>query len=162
MDDARVPPRRVRGDIDLLLQDRDATLVPLGEPVGDRGPEDPAADDGYVPRLHPDGAGFRSLLWLCTRDAPERDSSRARRNPRETLIMALGVHRRPPQGSLSAGNPSGRFPGEGFMDGEGSDRRFEALREGLLRGALEARALDSVGPSFGGRNRAPRGVGAMI
>jgi len=28
------------------------------------------------------------------------------------------------------------------MDGEGSDRRFEALREGLLRGALEARGLD--------------------
>jgi len=28
------------------------------------------------------------------------------------------------------------------MDGEGSDRRFEVLREGLLRGRLDARGLD--------------------
>src|SRR2546429_135501 len=36
MDDARVPPGRMRGDVDLLLEDRDATLVLLGEPAGDR------------------------------------------------------------------------------------------------------------------------------
>src|SRR5207249_11706421 len=109
-----------------------------------------------------DRAGFPSLLWLCTCPASGAGFLESLGNPLETLIMSLGVHRRPPQGSLSAGNPSGRFPGEGFMDGEGSDRRFEVLREGLLRGRLDARGLDWVGPSFGGPNRWRGGVGGML
>src|SRR5207249_2765833 len=81
MDDARVPPRRVHGDVDLLLEDRDATLVLLGEPVGDRGPEDSAADDGHVPRLHPRPRRFPEFIMALYLP---RLRSRIPREPRES------------------------------------------------------------------------------
>src|SRR5947208_1315550 len=65
MDDARVSPRRMRGDVDLLLEDRDATLILLGEPVGDRGPEDSSADastpGGSTRSGHRSGVGTARL-----------------------------------------------------------------------------------------------------
>src|SRR2546425_10428081 len=58
MDDARVPAGRVRGDVDLLLEDRVPSLVSIREPICDRRPEDPAAHDRDVPGLH--GPGSRN------------------------------------------------------------------------------------------------------
>src|SRR5207249_11872483 len=143
MDDARVPPRRVRGDIDLLLQDRDATLVPLGEPVGDRGPEDPAADDGHVPRLHP----------------------RRRRFPE--FIMALYL-RRSREGFLKSTQESTRNIDYGLGGAPSAAPRVVVGRESI--GPLPRRRIHGwrrFGPSLRGSARgtpprSPRGPGARL
>src|SRR3989454_3888623 len=52
MNDAGVSARRVHRDLRFLLEDGNATVVAVREPVRERGPEDPATDDRDVPGLH--------------------------------------------------------------------------------------------------------------
>ncbi len=52
VEDARVAAAGVHCHLALLLQNRDAPLVAIREPVRGTGTQDPAADDGDIPRPH--------------------------------------------------------------------------------------------------------------
>src|SRR5207249_10725389 len=107
MDHTRVPARRVRGDVDLLLEDRDPSLVPIREPICDRRPEDPAAHDRDVPGFHgPDSRNrpeFIIPVYLRRgrRDLPfdvdpDRADRRVERDLRvNTASLELGMRTQP-------------------------------------------------------------------